>query len=58
MLAHDILLPINAWGIEAFRDASDINSVRNPQVRAAIYDVMRFRLRQAWTDFMSTCSGA
>jgi hypothetical protein len=58
MLAHDILLPVNAWGIEAFRDASDINSVRNPQVRAAIYDVMRFRLRQAWTDFMSTCSGA
>jgi hypothetical protein len=45
MLAHDILLPVNAWGIEAFRDASDINSMRNPQVRAAIYDVMRFRLR-------------
>jgi hypothetical protein len=43
MLAHDILLPVNAWGVEAFRDASDINSMRNPQVRAAIHDMIRFR---------------
>jgi hypothetical protein len=57
MLAHDILLPVNAWGVEAFRDASDIKSMRNPQVRAAIHDMIRFRCGGASTDFASTCSG-
>jgi hypothetical protein len=51
MLAHDILLPVNAWGIEAFRDA------RRDAVPAAA-GVDGFRVGVLWHLIKDDLSGA